>query len=70
MDNSQIVEELRRLDKQCDAIKDEIIRLIWWMRGSINFNDAMFLSPKDKEIIVALIKENMETSKKTGTPIF
>jgi hypothetical protein len=40
------------------------------MRGGISYNDAMLLSPKDKEIIVALIKENMETSKKTGTPIF
>jgi hypothetical protein len=70
MDNSQIVEELRRLDKQNDGIRDEIIRLTWWMRGGISYNDAMLLSPKDKEIIVALIKENMETSKKTGTPIF
>lgn len=70
MDNQQIVEELRRLDKQNDGIRDEIIRLTWWMRGGISYNDAMLLSPKDKEIIVALIKENMETSKKTGTPIF
>jgi hypothetical protein len=70
MDNTQIVEELKRLDKHCDAIKDEIIRLTWWMRGGVSYNDAMLLSPKEKEIIVALVKENMETSKKTGTPIF
>lgn len=70
MSNDQIVEELRRLDKNCDAIKDELIRLTWWMRGGISYNDAMLLSPKDKEIIVALVKENMEASKKSGTPIF
>lgn len=70
MSNDEIVEELRRLDKQSDGIRDELIRLTWWMRGGISYNDAMLLSAKDKEIIVTLIKENMETSKKSGTPIF
>ena len=70
MSNDAIVEELKKMDKQCDGIKDEVIRITWWMRGGISYNDAMFLGPKDKEIITNLIKENMETSKKTGTPIF
>jgi hypothetical protein len=70
MSNDDIVQELKKLDKQCDSVKDEAIRITWWMRGGISYNDALLLSSKEKEIIANLIKENVETSKKTGTPIF
>lgn len=58
------------MENQILAIKDELIHICWWMRGSITYDQALNLTNKEKEIIGKLIKENMETSKKTGTPIF
>ncbi len=40
------------------------------MRGGISHKEALNLSPEDREIISKLVKENMETTKKTGQPFF
>lgn len=70
MSNNDIVQELEKMDKESNGLKDEIIRITWWMRGGINYDQAWNLSLKERRMISELIKDNMETSKKTGTPIF
>lgn len=40
------------------------------MRGSISFEEAHYLSFEEREIIAALIKDNLETTKKSGMPFF
>ena len=70
MSNDDIVQELEKMDKESNGLKDEIIRITWWMRGGINYDQAWNLSLKERRMISELIKDNMETSKKTGTPIF
>jgi len=40
------------------------------MRGSISFNEAHYLSPDEREIIANLVKDNLETTKKSGMPFF
>lgn len=70
MDNERIVQELERMDKESTGLKDEIIRITWWMRGGVNYDQAWNLSLKERKIIGDMIKENMEASKKAGTPIF
>jgi len=40
------------------------------MRGSITIDDAFALSYEDREIISNIIKENLETTKKSGLPFF
>lgn len=70
LDNESITQELERMDKQSRAIKDELIRIVWYMRGGISYNEAHDLSHNERETIKALIKENMETTKKSGLPFF
>lgn len=36
------------------------------MRGSVSISEAYELGPDDREAINAVIKENLETSKKTN----
>jgi hypothetical protein len=38
------------------------------MRGGIQINDAYDLDRDDRQIISDLIKENMESAKKSGMP--
>ena len=40
------------------------------MRGGISYDDAIMLSQVEREIVSKLIKENMETTKKSGLPFF
>ncbi len=40
------------------------------MRGSVTIDEAFALSYEDREIISEIIKENLETTKKSGLPFF
>jgi len=40
------------------------------MRGGMSIDDAFALSVEDREIISNIIKENLETTKKSGLPFF
>ncbi len=70
MTNEEIVQELEKMDKESLGIKEEIIRITWWMRGGVTLDQSWNLSLNERKIIGAMIKENIETSKKTGTPIY
>jgi hypothetical protein len=40
------------------------------MRGGLTYEEALNLSWTEREIISDLVKENLETTKKTGLPHF
>ena len=43
---------------------------MWYMRGSMTMNEAFALGVEDRKIISDIVKENLETTKKTGQPFF
>lgn len=47
-----------------------MIRITWWMRGGIPIRDVYDLDQDDRAIITNLIKENMESAKKSGMPFW
>jgi hypothetical protein len=55
---------------ECDDIKKELFKLMWYMRGSINLDQAMMLTYDDRKHIGEIIEENLETTKKTGLPFY
>jgi hypothetical protein len=65
----EILRESDRLDKEARAIKKDALKLCWYMRG-LSYAEAMNLSYEEREIIGEIIKENLETTKKTGLPFF
>lgn len=40
------------------------------MRGGITLDEVYYLEPEDRKIISQIVKENMETTKKSGLPFF
>lgn len=58
------------MDKEARAIKDEALRMVWWMRGGLSYEDAMLLSGTEKELIGEIIKDNMKATKDSGLPFF
>lgn len=40
------------------------------MRGGLSYDDSMLLSETERKLINELIKENLETTKKSKLPFF
>ena len=51
-------------------VKNEIMKLCWYMRGSITLDEGYNLSYEDRAIIGDIVKENLETTKKSGMSFF
>lgn len=58
------------MEKEAKDIRNDTINLCWHMRGGIDYNQGMMLSPGERELIGNMIKEHMEVVKKTGQPYF
>ena len=70
MGDSEIVKYLKDFDSQAKNLKLELMKICWFMRGGMSWNEALNLSPDERSIASQLVKENMETAKKTGQPFF
>jgi hypothetical protein len=58
------------MDKETVDIRREALQLSWYMRGGITYDQALQLSVSERTLIGELIKENLETTKKSGLPFF
>ena len=70
MGDSEIVKYLKDFDNQAKNLKLELMKICWFMRGGMSWNEALNLSPDERSIASQLVKENMDTAKKTGQPFF
>jgi hypothetical protein len=59
-----------QMDTETNDIRQEAIKVAWYMRGGISYAHALQLSVAERTSISSLIKENLETTKKTGLPFF
>lgn len=65
-----IEEYLIRLEKEIKDFKTELLRLSWYMRGGVTFDQLLFqYSYDDRSSMYSVIKENIETSKETNMPL-
>ncbi len=66
---AEILEYVRSLEKEAAGIKKDILKICWYMRG-MGYSEAMMLSYEERMIISDIIKDNLETTKKSGLPFF
>jgi hypothetical protein len=59
-----------QMDKETNDIRQEAIKIAWYMRGGITYDQALQLSVSERTLVSELIKDNLETTKKTGLPFF
>jgi hypothetical protein len=57
------------MEAQNKNLKDELLRICWYMRGSISLEQAYMLSFDDRKLVSNVIKDNIENVKKTKLPI-
>ena len=59
-----------QMDKEANDVRQEAIKVAWYMRGGVSYEQALQLSMSERTAISGLIKENLETTKRTGLPFF
>lgn len=64
----EIEKEVEKLDKDSKAIKKDIYKTAWYMRGSLTIEQAFALSFEDREIINEIIQENLKITEETHLP--
>jgi len=68
--DSDIVTTLKDMEKSQKELKHELMKICWYMRGGLTYSEASALSPTEREIIAQVVKDNLETTKKSGQPFF
>ena len=58
------------MDKETRNIRLDVLKMCWYMRGGVTYEEAMNMSQNERAIINDIIKENYETTKKSGLPHF
>jgi hypothetical protein len=66
----EIEKIVKDLDEESKALKKEIFKLAWFMRGSINIDQAYQLDYQDRLLIGEIVQENLEFTKDSGLPFF
>ena len=70
LDTDGIEKLVKQYESDTKAVKDELMRICWFMRGSISYSESLMLDVDEREIIGKLIKDNLETTKESGMPFF
>lgn len=70
LDNEGIVTLLNDYDRESKALREELLRICWHMRGGVSYEEAFMMSQQERELIGKIINDNMETTKKSGMPFF
>ena len=58
------------MEKETVSIRQEALKMCWFMRGGITYDQSMQLSIAERKIVNDIVKENLETTKKSGLPFF
>lgn len=69
-DSEQISKIVESMEEDTKQIRQEALKMSWYMRGGITYDQALQLSVTERNIISEIVKDNMETTKKSGLPFF
>lgn len=67
---AEITQLATKMEKEIRAIKDEIFKMCWFMRGGITLSEMYCTDYDDREVVAKLIESNLETTNKTKLPFF
>jgi hypothetical protein len=65
-----VLKEIDIMEKEAKSMRTEALKMTWYMRGGLSYTESMLLSQTERESIAAIIKENLETTKKSGLPFY
>ena len=70
MSVGEILSEVTKYDNEQKEMKSELLKICWYMRGGVTYEEAHYLTYEDKLLIGDIVKDNLETTRKTGLPFY
>jgi len=70
LDTEGIEKLVKQYELDTKAIKEELLRICWYMRGGLSYTESLMLDVEEREIISNIIKDNLETTKESGLNFF
>lgn len=70
LDANGIETLVKNYEKDSKALKDNLFRLCWFMRGSLSITESYMLTRDDQLILAEIIEGNLNTTKETQLPFF
>ena len=58
------------MENEIKHFKADLFKLAWFMRGGLSLDDMFATCHEDREVMGGVIKDNLDTAKKTGQPFF
>jgi len=69
LSDEEIISVLQKNENEIKKFKKDLLQMIWYMRGSISYEEAMQLSRHERDCISEIIKSNIESTIKTKMPL-
>ena len=70
LSESEIISYLKSLESDMKQIKHDLFKICWYMRGGVTYQEALNMSIEERKIVANIVKDNLETTKKTGRDFF
>ena len=70
LSDSEIIKFLKDFDADIKNLKHELLKICWYMRGGVTYQEALNMSLEERRIVSNIVKDNLETTKKTGRDFF
>ena len=58
------------MESETKNLKHELLKICWYMRGGVTYQESLNMDVTESKICADIIKDNLETTKKTGQPFF
>ena len=66
----EIEKMVKEFENDTKALKEELLRICWFMRGGITYSESHMLTLEERQIVNKIIQDNFKTTKETGLPFF
>jgi len=67
---ADLLAHTKQIENEGLELRNEILKLIWYMRGSVSLDEGFTMGYQDRKMIGEIVKENMKTTKESGLPFF
>ena len=68
--DSEIVKYLKDLESEIKNLKHELFKICWFMRGGVTYQESLNMDVEERKIVAQIVKDNLETTKKSGRDFF
>lgn len=58
------------MENDANEIKTSALKLSWYMRGGVSYEDILNMSTYERTQLNEIVKSNLETTKKSNLPFF